>query len=33
MDIPRLEASWIGTNVVVSGIPNFSFLPAAPACF
>ncbi len=28
MDLPRFEAAWIGTTIVVSGIARFSFLPA-----
>jgi MOSC domain len=25
--IPKMEASWLGANIVVSGIPDFSHLP------
>ena len=27
LEIPHLDPSWLGANVVVSGIPHFSFLP------
>jgi MOSC domain-containing protein YiiM len=27
MELPRIDPGWIGANVVVSGIPNFSLLP------
>jgi len=27
MELPRIEPGWIGANVVVSGIPDFSRLP------
>jgi hypothetical protein len=27
MELPRIEPGWIGANIVISGIPNFSLLP------
>jgi hypothetical protein len=27
MDLPRIEPGWIGANIVVSGLPDFSLLP------
>jgi hypothetical protein len=28
LGVPRVEASWIGGNIVIDGIPHFSFLPS-----
>ncbi|SON57727.1 putative metal-sulfur cluster biosynthesis proteins YuaD [Hartmannibacter diazotrophicus] len=33
MDLPRLDASWIGANAVVAGIPHFTFLPVGTRLF
>lgn len=28
LEVPTVAAAWLGANIVVQGIPNFSFLPA-----
>ncbi|MEM8814012.1 MAG: MOSC domain-containing protein [Pseudomonadota bacterium] len=33
LDVPTVAAAWIGANVVVEGIPDFSFLPAGTLLF
>jgi hypothetical protein len=33
MALPKVEPSWIGANLVVEGIPHFSFLPAGTILF
>lgn len=33
MDLPRLEAGWIGANIVTAGLPRLSFLPIGTRLF
>lgn len=33
LEVPTVAAAWIGANVVVQGIPDFSFLPAGTNLF
>jgi MOSC domain len=33
LDLERIEPSWIGANIVVSGLPQFSFLPRGTHLF
>jgi hypothetical protein len=28
LGVPKVEASWIGGNIVIDGVPHFSFLPS-----
>lgn len=33
LDVPTIAAAWIGANVVVQGLENFSYLPAGTLLF
>ena len=33
MDLPRIEASWVGANMLVSGIPELTQLPSGSRLF
>jgi hypothetical protein len=33
LDVPQIDPRWIGANIVVSGIPNFSYLPRGTHLF